>query len=118
LSKPISIDLYCRTCCRCLRRLSSKTAGNICEVCRRPPCDTSTRNSKLNLAGKPLTNRETHIIRCLVREMPNKSIAHELGLTEGTVKIYLLRIYRKLGVGRIGAVKWGMRNGFDDAPSS
>lgn len=45
-----------------------------------------------------------------------KLVAHELGLGTGTVKVYLSHIYKKLGVGRAGLVKWGMRNGFDDAP--
>lgn len=31
------------------------------------------------------------------RCMSNKGIAHELGITEGTVKVYLARIYRDFG---------------------
>jgi len=44
-----------------------------------------------------LTPRETTIARLVGRGMRNKDIGAELGLTEGTVKVWLHRMYEKLG---------------------
>jgi DNA-binding NarL/FixJ family response regulator len=43
-----------------------------------------------------LTPRQLDVLRCLLRGEPNKLIARELGLTEGTVKIHIAAILRVL----------------------
>lgn len=43
-----------------------------------------------------LTPRQLDVLRCLVRGLPNKLIARELALTEGTVKIHIAAILRVL----------------------
>src|SRR5258706_8824569 len=45
-----------------------------------------------------LTERERQIILVLSEGITNKEIGRRLGLTEGTVKVHLHRIYRKLGI--------------------
>jgi len=45
-----------------------------------------------------LTPREREIIAFLRQGMRNKQIAGEMGITEGTVKIYLFRLFHKMGV--------------------
>ena len=45
-----------------------------------------------------LTPREREIVFHLRQGMRNKQIAGEMGITEGTVKIYLFRLFHKLGV--------------------
>jgi len=45
-----------------------------------------------------LSAREREVVLLAVRGQRNKQIAHQLGLTEGTVKIHLHRIYAKLNV--------------------
>jgi two-component system nitrate/nitrite response regulator NarP len=45
-----------------------------------------------------LTTRERAVVSLVRRGLRNKEIASELGLTEGTVKIYLHTIYSKVGV--------------------
>jgi DNA-binding NarL/FixJ family response regulator len=45
-----------------------------------------------------LTMREREIARLVVIGLKNKSIADKLQLSEGTVKIHLHNIYRKLGI--------------------
>ena len=45
-----------------------------------------------------LTKREGEIVSLVLRGLANKSVAVELGLCEGTVKLHLHSIYRKLGV--------------------
>ena len=43
-----------------------------------------------------LTPRQAEVLALLARGMPNKSIARELGLSEATVKVHLLAIFRVL----------------------
>lgn len=45
-----------------------------------------------------LTPREREIVGLLRQGLRNKQIAVEMGITEGTVKIYLFRLFHKLGV--------------------
>lgn len=45
-----------------------------------------------------LTKRERAVTGLIARGMRNRAIAAELGVTEGTVKVYLHRIYEKLNV--------------------
>ena len=45
-------------------------------------------------------------------ELPNREIASQLFLAEGTIKNHISNIYAKLGVSsRLEAIKWGERNG-------
>ena len=43
-----------------------------------------------------LTPRQADVLQCLARGLPNKLIARELNLTEGTVKTHLAAILREL----------------------
>jgi len=47
---------------------------------------------------RPLSYRERQVVKLVQQAKLNKEIAHELNLTEGTIKEYLNRIFRKLGV--------------------
>ena len=51
-----------------------------------------------NLAHEPLTTRERQIVLVLSEGVTNKEIGRRLRLAEGTVKVHLHRIYRKLGI--------------------
>lgn len=53
---------------------------------------------KSRAATDLLSPREMEVVQLVVRGMSNKEIARELGLTDGTVKFYLHRIYQKLNV--------------------
>jgi two-component system nitrate/nitrite response regulator NarP len=46
-----------------------------------------------------LTEREKAIAALVAQGLRNREVAAELGMTEGTVKVYLHRIYEKLRVG-------------------
>jgi DNA-binding NarL/FixJ family response regulator len=48
--------------------------------------------------GKSLTPREHEIVALLRQGLRNKQIANAMSITEGTVKIYLFRLFHKLGV--------------------
>jgi DNA-binding CsgD family transcriptional regulator len=59
------------------------------------------RAEKIDLAtkgGASLTAREREIALLAMSGLRNKTIASELHLCEGTVKIHLHNIFRKLGV--------------------
>jgi DNA-binding NarL/FixJ family response regulator len=45
----------------------------------------------------PLSPRESQLVTMLTRGLKNKEICDELGLTEGTVKVYLSNLFRKSG---------------------
>ena len=45
-----------------------------------------------------LTRREVEIAGLVSQGLPNKAVAGQLGIAEGTVKIHLHSIYRKLRV--------------------
>jgi two-component system nitrate/nitrite response regulator NarL len=45
-----------------------------------------------------LTTRERQIVLLVAAGLRNKAIADELGLSEGTIKAHLHRIFQKLGI--------------------
>jgi RNA polymerase sigma factor (sigma-70 family) len=47
---------------------------------------------------EPLTARERQIVQVMAEGLTNQEIAQRLRLAEGTVKVHLHRIYRKLGI--------------------
>ena len=48
--------------------------------------------------SKPLTPREREVALLVVRGLSNKAVARALGLSTGTVKLHLHRVFQKLGV--------------------
>jgi DNA-binding CsgD family transcriptional regulator len=46
----------------------------------------------------PLTRREGQLVLLLSQGMKNKEIAAHLLITEGTVKVYLSKLFQKVGV--------------------
>lgn len=59
---------------------------------------TSRDSSAAQKRPAALTPREREIVTLLRQGLRNKQIAAEMGITEGTVKIYLFRLFHKLGV--------------------
>ncbi|HSO28996.1 MAG TPA: response regulator transcription factor [Candidatus Sulfomarinibacteraceae bacterium] len=59
-----------------------------------------------------LSPRQLQLLRALAAGGANKELAHELGISEATVKGYLKDLYVRLGVrSRAGAVGYGLRHG-------
>jgi DNA-binding CsgD family transcriptional regulator len=55
----------------------------------------------VNSSGKSLlTPREEQVVALVADGLSNREAAHELGLSEHTIKKYLLRIFDKLGIRR------------------
>lgn len=67
------------------------------EVTRRAIGEAASATTRDD-ANKLLTPREREVIRLVARGLRNKEIARELGITEGTVKMYLHTVYEKLAV--------------------
>ena len=66
------------------------------------------REGRDGVAG--LNRREEQIIKLIRQAKLNKEIAYELKLAEGTVREYLSRLYRKLGVkNRTELAVWGSK---------
>jgi len=69
---------------------------------------TGAKNSE-----KRLTPRQIDVIRGIAKGLPNKLIAYELGLTEGTVKVHMTVILKTLGVtNRTAAVIEAVKRGY------
>ncbi len=64
---------------------------------------------------RPLTVRERQIIEVLSDGATNKEIGRQLNLAEGTVKVHLHRIYRKLGIAHRTALAILAHQNFDAA---
>jgi DNA-binding NarL/FixJ family response regulator len=58
-----------------------------------------------------LSRREGQLICLLAHGMTNAEIGYQLGITEGTVKVYFSRLFEKVGVqGRLELALYGIRN--------
>lgn len=82
-----------RTCSICGETFETKSFANRCNKCKKPrlPCSSDH-------AGKPITPRERQVIELVSKGYTNKDIANELFLSEGTIKLYLNKIFLKCGV--------------------
>ena len=81
-----------RNCCRCGDEFRIGGKERVCQTCRKP------RGQKSDGLHRHLTFREKQIVDLVSQAKLNKEIAFELHLSEGTIKEYLNKVYRKLGV--------------------
>jgi DNA-binding NarL/FixJ family response regulator len=94
-----------RTCYRCGSEFRS-AGERICAPCRKPKVKAVRAH-----VIRTLSFREKQIVDLVRQAKLNKEIAYELHLTEGTIKEYLNRIYRKLEVkNRTDLAIWAFRN--------
>jgi DNA-binding NarL/FixJ family response regulator len=68
------------------------------------------REEESHDAEPSLTPRELEIVRSVARGLRNKTIAEQLQITEGTVKIHLHNIYQKLEVSGRGELAFHARS--------
>jgi len=60
-----------------------------------------------------LTKRQGEIVSLVSQGFKNKEIAAVMGITEGTVKVYLYKLFRKLGMNdRLNMALYGLKNLF------
>ena len=99
-----------RSCFRCGSDFHSAGANRICPSCL---ASASTRKKPLN---PNLSFREKQVVKLISEAKLNKEIAYELHLSEGTIKEYLNRIFRKVGTtNRTQLAVWALRNQFQPA---
>jgi DNA-binding NarL/FixJ family response regulator len=79
-----------KACRRC--QAEFKGEGSICPGCRQVPEQRKQRDPR------ELTLREKQVVALVKQAKMNKEIAFEMGLTEGSVKQYIRRIFAKVGV--------------------
>jgi len=72
---------------------------------------SATTDKSAGLASLGLTDRQVDTLRMLVKGLPNKTIARNLGISEATVKVYVSAALRAMNVtSRTQAVIWLARN--------
>jgi DNA-binding NarL/FixJ family response regulator len=73
--------------------------------------DKSLTASFLSAKMVSLTKRESQLVALLSQGLKNKEIAATLTISEGTVKVYLSRLFQKVGVkDRFELALYGLRN--------
>ena len=66
---------------------------------------------------RDLTDREVAVLRCVAGGQSNKVIARNLSITEGTVKVHVKHLLKKLGFrSRVEAAVWASQQGLRTAP--
>lgn len=92
-----------KTCSRCGQGFTAYGREYCCPSCK--------RRAPRSVAGAPLTPREWHVVRLVHRCLSNKEIAANLCLSEGTVKEYLVRVFKKVRVkNRTELALWASSN--------
>jgi DNA-binding CsgD family transcriptional regulator len=79
-----------RNCFRCGKEFRGESGKRVCQSCAVPKDVKKPLNPTLSF-------RERQVVNLICKAKLNKEIAYELHLTEGTVKEYLNRIFRKVG---------------------
>jgi DNA-binding NarL/FixJ family response regulator len=75
--------------------------------------DLSAGETPANSTTVSLTNRESQLVELLVQGLRNKEIAACIGITEGTVRIYLSRLFAKIGArDRFEVAVFGLKNSY------
>lgn len=81
--------------------ISDKLAAILAKAIRKP--DVSQKALLLN----SLTSREFEILKQIAKGLTNKLIARELDITDGTVKVHVKHLLKKLGMrSRVEAAVW------------
>ena len=79
--------------------------------------DRDLMESVLSQERVALTRRQGQIVSLVAQGFKNKEIAYALGITEGTVKSYLYKLFRKLGINdRLDMALYGRRHLFGGQP--
>ncbi len=66
-----------------------------------------------------MTGRERQIVLRVAQGKSNKLVARELGIAEGTVKVHIKRILRKLALhSRVDIAVWAVDHGYRDAAAT
>ncbi len=90
-----------RSCPRCVKDFEASEFQWVCLECRSP------KTYQKAIFGEKLTNREKSVIAHLAECKSNKEIAYSLHLEASTVKVYMNKIFVKLGfTNRLQLAMW------------
>ncbi|MCV0395638.1 MAG: response regulator transcription factor [Rhizobiaceae bacterium] len=98
LSGLVFKDAAPETLVDCIREVGAGRRWLPAEIVGPAIARETDRREKGRHVWAALTDREREIAVLMARNISNKEMAHRLGITEGTVKIHLNRIYSKLNV--------------------
>jgi len=87
--RPFAELTMVRSCFRCGQEFDGPPGKRVCPGCK------SQRGRKP--LSPVLSLRERQIINLVCKAKLNKEIAYELRITEGTIKVYMNRIFQKVG---------------------
>ncbi|MGN1209556.1 MAG: LuxR C-terminal-related transcriptional regulator [Duodenibacillus sp.] len=66
-----------------------------------------------------ISKRELDVLQCLSQGMSNRQISQHLGITDGTVKVHVKHLLKKLNFAtRVEAALWAAENGYRNPPSA
>jgi two-component system nitrate/nitrite response regulator NarL len=89
--------------------------STLASVLANDPRTNGTNGASIR-AQKHLTEREEQILRCLLNAYSNKHIARALNISEGTVKVHLKSLMKKIAAGnRTQAALWARNHGIANA---
>ena len=91
--------------------MSRITGGRSAETVNTHPPNREGSEANNHLAlSPPLSRREYQVVRCLAIGLSNKTIARELNITEGTVKVHVKGLLRKVkAANRTQLAIWALR---------
>jgi DNA-binding NarL/FixJ family response regulator len=61
------------------------------------PVQAPMRQAEPRSTGEPLSDRQRQVLKGLVEGLSNREIAHQLNISEGTVKMHIAALFRLLG---------------------
>lgn len=71
----------------------------------------SEQTHQVNAVFSEMTERERETLSCIARGLNNKLIARELGISDGTVKVYVKNLLRKVNAhSRLELAAWAHKN--------
>jgi DNA-binding NarL/FixJ family response regulator len=108
---PSALGGAIRNCCRCGGEFRVEGKERVCRTCRKP------RQRRSEPLRPHLTFRERQVVDLVSQAKLNKEIAYLLHLSEGTIKEYLNKIFRKLHVkNRTELAVWFLINRAESRP--
>jgi DNA-binding NarL/FixJ family response regulator len=94
-----------RTCAKCGQGFNASAKEYLCSYCKKPI------QNRPRILSQELTSRERQVVNLVKQAKANKEIANDLRLSQGTIKEYLFKIFKKLGVkNRTELALWAARN--------
>jgi DNA-binding NarL/FixJ family response regulator len=99
-------DMATKLLVRCIREVHAGRKWLDRDSATRTVDKLLKREASMQACARTLTPRELEIACLTARGMPNKAVAEQLSITEGTAKLHLHHVYQKLNVdGRMGLVR-------------